>query len=181
MTDIKEHIIDENNIFIYGSFDAPLVDGVISKLPSLIQAQSKQKDGSINIYIDSNGGEVRYLWNIVALLEQAKAKGIKIRTYALGSVFSAGSLLAIIGDERYISRNSQHILHLGSSTWQVYTDEQLERTKKYTKRHFNAIRDHYKRYAKVPNLEEKLKDDYYGVYGKTLITYKLADKFIEDA
>ena len=71
------------------------------------------KDPVIHIYINSCGGNAYELFGLLSVLDIAKSKGISIHTHVIGVAYSAGSILAVYGDHRTMSRYSDHLLHLG--------------------------------------------------------------------
>jgi ATP-dependent protease ClpP protease subunit len=178
----KLNFVDGDNVFIYGEFDKSFPECVISPLIKLVESKKQLKNGTINIYIDSNGGYARMVWNVVSILEEAKKSGVTIKTYVFGSAYSCGSILAIVGseNERYISRNAEHVVHLGATGTRVQTNLQLEREVGAMKKHFERVVAHYKKYCNIPNIEDALKDDSFFIFDKDIIRNKMADKFIGD-
>lgn len=71
------------------------------------------KNPEIEIYINSYGGYASELLGLLSLIELAKSEGIKIKTYNIGCAYSCGSLLAVVGDERYMYRYADNLPHLG--------------------------------------------------------------------
>ncbi len=176
----SENFSRENNFYIYGDFDKSIAKEI---LPTLIKASEEQiaiKNGVIRFFIDSNGGYTRYLYNLLAILERAKANGVSVETYVFGDVYSCGSLLACAGTKgkRFIGENATHLLHLGAGGMVVTSDEELKRHSDHIKNHFNNVRRLYKKYAKVKQLDKALMTDSYFLRGKDIITNGLADHFI---
>lgn len=178
---INRNFSQGNCFYVYGNFDETIPDNIIRNLIMEIDKQAGMKEGVIKFFIDSNGGETRYVYNLISLIEKAKAQDIKIETYALGDVYSCGSLLAVSGTKgsRFVSKYTEHLCHMGSSIFESHTPLQLERLTAHTSRHFNKIKGIYEKYCNIPSLEEVLKDDAFFIHGEDLIKWKLADKFID--
>lgn len=171
-----------NKVFIYGAFDESIAKDVIPALIDLVEAQKLLKVGNIKIYIDSNGGYARYLYDLLAIIESAKKSGVTIETYVFSYAYSCGSVLACAGTKgnRFISSNAEHLCHLGSaSTGTVTNDVELERGSSRVKNHFDKIRALYKKYASIKNLEEAIKNDNHFIRGNDIIKNGLADKLID--
>lgn len=176
----KQNFVSTSNvIYIHDIFDEDIVRNVLASFDLLIKEQSSKKDGKITIDIDSDGGYTRYLKSLLLRVEKAKKEGIIIETIVSASAYSCGSMLACSGTKghRYISEFSEHLCHLGSGTLTANTDLQLERGSERLKAHFDFVRNTYKKYANIPNLEEVIKDDCLFVRGQTIIDWGLADKF----
>jgi ATP-dependent protease ClpP protease subunit len=123
------NFIENDIVFIYGKFDDTISTHVIPGFFDLVKNESKKKDGKIVIDINSHGGYTRILYQLLAIIENAKSKGVIVETRALGVAMSCGSILAASGTKgnRFISENTTHLCHLGSSGFRVYTDTQLDR------------------------------------------------------
>ena len=175
------NFIENDIVFIYGKFDDTISTHVIPGFFDLVKNESKKKDGKIVIDINSHGGYTRILYQLLAIIENAKSKGVIVETRALGVAMSCGSILAASGTKgnRFISENTTHLCHLGSSGFRVYTDTQLDRLYKNSKTHFNRIRNLYTKYAKIPDLENVIKDDALFIYDEQCVEWGLADKFYE--
>jgi ATP-dependent protease ClpP protease subunit len=179
---IELNFMESNNIFINGDFDDSIMKNIIPKLLKEIDIQADKKTPKIKIYIDSRGGYVNVLLNLLALIEIAKKKDIIIETYVFSRAYSCGSILACAGTKgnRYISYNAEHLCHLGmGDPGQVINDTELERGAERIKFHFDRIRMLYKKYADVLNLEEVIKNDNYFIRGNDIIKNGLADKYVD--
>lgn len=173
---------DGNKFFILGVFDDELKKEIILPLTKKIEQLAPLKEATIDIYINSPGGYCDIMWHIVNLMEIAKSKGIKVRTIVMGEACSAASMTAIAGTagERYIDPRAEHLPHYGQAWgYPARTPQQMDRGAAYTKRHFARILAHYKQYAKVPKIEEHIKDDLYFIPANLCIKYGLADKLVE--
>ena len=90
-----KNAIKANKVFIYGEFDESIANDVIPALLEEIDKQKERKEGVIKIYIDSNGGYTRYLYSLLAILEDAKKAGVIIETYVFSYAYSCASMLAM--------------------------------------------------------------------------------------
>lgn len=174
---------DGNRFYIGGEFNDAMEIGVIPALRAEIENQAPKRDGAIDLHIASNGGSAWVLIQIVELVELAKRKGIKVRTIVTSHAYSCGSMLAVTGTEgeRYISRYAEHLIHYGSfDRYTKTTPLQIDRNAEKSKRWTRSTIDHYRRYANVPDLEDKMRDDDFWVPAEQCIEWGLADKYTED-
>lgn len=171
----------EDNVFFIGDFDDQLENQVLLPLTMEIIKQSKEKEGRIDLYINSMGGYGHLLFHLVELVELAKRNDVVVRTIVTDSAFSAGSMLAITGTqgERYIARTASHLVHYGSIASMEQTPEQIERYRKWKSRYFSNNVTHYKKYSDIPNLEEAIKDDGFFVSAAEAIKWRMADKYMD--
>jgi ATP-dependent protease ClpP protease subunit len=171
----------EDNIFFIGDFDDALERDVIIPLTQEIAKQSKEKDGRIDLYINSVGGYVHLVMHMVELVEIAKAQGIKVRTIVPDMAFSAGSALAVTGSpgERYIGRRAEHLIHYGQIMSFETTPEQIKRFSAWKDRKFKANLEHYQKYCKIPDLDKHILDDGFFVTAQQAIKWGMADKYMD--
>lgn len=171
----------EDNVFFIGDFDDALEQQVMVPLTTEISRQSEEKDGRIDLWINSHGGYVHLLNHFVELVEVAKAQDVTVRTIVPSVAFSAGSALAITGTlgERYIGKTAEHLIHYGTIGSIANTEEQIERYNKWMKRSFASSIAHYNKYAEVPDLKDKIKDDGFFVTSREALKWKLADKTMD--
>lgn len=175
------NFMKDNSIFIYGHFDDSIAKEVIPNLLKEIEKQKDLKEGKIKFYIDSNGGYSRYLFNLLAIVEDAKKKGIIVETYVFGYAYSCGSMLACAGTKghRYISYLAEHLCHLGFAGAGASNDVELQRGAERVKSHFDKVRTLYVKYATLKDLEKVIQFDSYFIRGGDIIENGLADKFID--
>lgn len=176
------NFIQNDNIYIYGVFDDSISKYIVPDLLKLIEDKKRIKKSSIHFYIESCGGYTYLLKILLAIIENAKNAGVIIKTFTFSMAYSCGSLLACAGTKghRYISHDSENLLHLGGAgSCSIRTDKQLERYSTKAKSHFDFVREIYKKYAKVKDLEKVIKDDNYYIRGQEIIDNGLADKFYE--
>jgi len=177
--ELKLNFIEENTIFIHGVFDEDISLNIFPKFDKLIKVEKDKKEGKILIDIASNGGYTYYLKGMLARVERAKKDGIIIETRIFANAYSCGSILACSGTKKHrlIGEYAEHCCHLGSAGLMAINDTELERQTERIKAHFDMVRELYKKYAKIPKLEEVIKDDCLFVRGQTIIDWGLADKF----
>lgn len=157
----QTNFVANGAVYILGDFDSTISMNVIPRLVELIGKKMSEKEPAINIYINSYGGEAKELYGLLCLLQSAKNSGIKIITTILGRACSCGSMLAVMGDERYMYKYAMHLAHLGMQCDAVSTNEQIDRTSRKWKWHFKQVLDHYSVCTGCPKkkLEQILKDD----------------------
>lgn len=170
----------EDNVFFIGDFDDSLEE-LIMPLTMEIHKQAKEKDGRIDLHINSHGGYAHLAYHFIELVEMARREGVVVRTIVGHAAFSAGSMLAITGTpgERYISKYGSHLIHYGSIGSFETTPEQIARYTKWKNAYFKGNMDHYRKYANVPELEKFMSDDGGFVTASECLKWKLADKYIE--
>lgn len=182
--DISCNYVDEDgNVYILGEFDESIQTNVIDKLVKKInylESLSSSKNNTITFYINSNGGYCDALFSLLALIEIAKQKGIKIQTIVLGYAYSAASLLAIHGDHRSMFKYGQHLMHLGEHSSSVTTFAQFKRVNEAIKDHFDNIVEMYVEHTKIPEdkVREILKDDQFYISAKQCKKMGLVDEII---
>lgn len=183
MADQPRTYVQENRFYIAGEFNTDMETAVIPALRKAIDNQANLKDGSIEFWISSNGGNGLALVQMVELVELAKRKGLTVRTIVASHAYSAGSMLAITGTkgERYISRYADHLPHYGSfDGYRKTTPLQVERHAEHWRHWTGLILDHYRRYADIPDLEKKLRDDDLWVPAEQCIEWGMADKYMDE-
>ncbi len=90
----------------------------IKKLTKNIKIQaikSNSQIADINIYINSEGGEVHAALSVLDLIQK---NDVKINTIISGTCMSAATLISVMGHRRYITQNSYMLIHnMSSSFW----------------------------------------------------------------
>ena len=84
----------------------------------------------LTFIINSPGGSVYTMLNIIGLMNVARINNIEIITFVMGCAASAASVLAVQGDKRMMNNVSRHFIHFGTM-WSV-TEKQSEIEKIYT-------------------------------------------------
>jgi ATP-dependent protease ClpP protease subunit len=154
-------------------------DELILPLTREIQRQRNIEDGRIDLHINSTGGNFYLMMHLVELVEIAKRAGVQVRTMVFSMAYSAGSMLAITGDERYIARGAEHLIHYGSNGGVNTTPVQAKRQAMSNDRAFRYNVKHYEKYANVPNLEQNIADDNFYVTAAQAIKWNMADFYMD--
>lgn len=168
------------DVFILGEFDKSISSEVVPGLVKKIRDEAGNPNASIWFYINSPGGYVHELYNLLSLIDIAKQQGIKIYTVVMGEASSCASMLAIHGDHRAIYKNGTHLVHLGCATTAQHTFEQLERNTKHIHEHFDNIVRMYKENTKMSDkqIRKALLDDMCFFNAKECKEYGLVDEII---
>lgn len=176
----KNFVTDDGNVYILGEFDSSISTEVIYAVMSLTDQMAAMKDPVMNIYINSYGGDAAELFSLLSVLDIAKKKGVSVHTHVIGVAYSAGSILAVYGDHRTMSRNSDHLLHLGCAGAEFSTFEQLKREAENNVKHFNKILRIYSEHTKIPKkkLAEMLKDDKLYLDADQCLEYGICDEIV---
>lgn len=171
----------EDNVFFIGDFDESLENTIILPLTQEVKKQSKEREGRIDLYINSCGGYLHVVNHMVELIEIAKTNGVVVRTIVPDIAFSAASMLAITGTpgQRYIGKRAEHLIHYGQIYSFETTEEQIDRFTAHKKRMFKGNFDHYQKYANIPGLDQKMLDDGYFVTAREALRFGMADKYME--
>lgn len=170
----------DGNVFFIGDFDEAMEDEILIPLTREIQKQRSEEDPRIDLYINSIGGNLYLLQHLVELVEAAKNLDINVRTMVMSMAFSSGSLLAITGSERYISKSAEHMIHYGTGGYASANPSQIEVHNARLLREFNWGYEHYKKYADIPNLKKKMSKDNYYITADKCIEWGLADFYMDE-
>ena len=112
---------------------------------------------TIKLLINSGGGSVV---SGIASMDTILRTQVPIHTYVDGFAASAATFLSVVGNYRFMSRNSYMLIHQLSTTfWGTYAN--FEDEKKNLDLMMTTIKNVYKKYTKVPvkKLNEILKHD----------------------
>lgn len=94
-------------IYLFGNIDDKLALYIVRKLNQLESQGIKE----IDLYINSNGGEVESAYAIIDYMQILKNRGILINTIGLGKVYSAAALILAYGSKRYATIDTTIMLH----------------------------------------------------------------------
>jgi len=169
----------DGNVFFIGDFEPAMEDELIIPLTREIQRQRVLEDGRIDLHINSQGGNFYLMQHLVNLVEIAKRSGVRVRTMVFSMAYSAGSMLAVTGDERYIAQGAEHLIHYGSNGGVAATPVQAKRMALSNSRAFKYNVKHYQKYCNVPNLEENMSDDNFYVTASQAIKWGMADFYMD--
>ena len=111
----------------------------------------------IHLYINSGGGSITAGISSMDTILRSK---VPIHTYVDGFCASAATFLSVVGEKRFMSRNSYMLIHqLSTNFWGKYSE--FEDEKQNLDLMMETIKRVYKEYTKVPEdtLDEILKHD----------------------
>lgn len=171
---------NKGNHFYIGEFDGALEE-LMPALSFEVERQANEKDGYLDLYINSYGGNSDVANHMVSLIEIAKAHGVTVRTIVTSAAFSAGSWVAVTGTpgERYIAKTAAHLVHYGTIGSASGTPIQHDRAAEYAKMWFKQTLTHYDHYCDIPNLAEEIKDDGFYIPAVKAIKWGMADKYLD--
>lgn len=133
--------------------------------------------------INSPGGSVYTMMTIIGLINIAKLSNINVLTFTLGLAASAASMIAVQGDERFMSHISRHLIHFGC-IWDMTTKHsEIEKTYIQNKEYADNLRSLYLDNSKgkmSPKILEDLQSDERGyLNAEDCLKYGLCDKVVE--
>lgn len=186
MTKIKDHLSDfqDNNIYIpsrtitiTGEVDADMYLNVIKNLHAL-----DQTDGTVTIYLNSEGGSVV---DGLAIYDAIRAMKNYVRIYVWGEASSAASFILQAGDERVVAPNAHIMVHYGTETLGPDNPQSVERWAKRNKELAEVMENIYleKIKEKKPRFTKKKLTDMLTfdtiLSGKQAVELGLADKVLD--
>ena len=178
----EKHIsVQDNRIYFYSGVNRNACVELNKKIGEL-EAKSLTLSNtlgilppSIKVFINSGGGTI--VSGIASMDTMLRCK-VPIETYVDGFSASAATFLTVVGEKRYMSRNSYMLVHQLSSTfWGTYSN--FEDEKKNLDLMMKTIKDIYKKYTKLPmkKLDEILKHDLMWD-AKTCLEYGMIDEIV---
>ena len=129
----------------------------------------------IHLKINSYGGSVFAAFGSIDYMKQSKTP---IYTYIDGCAASAGTIMSVCGDQRFIGENSYMLVHQLSSThWGKY--QELQDDMKNSDNLMKRIKEIYEERTKIPKskMDEILKHDLWWD-AKTCLRYGLVDEIL---
>ena len=129
----------------------------------------------IKVFINSGGGTIV---SGIASMDTILRCQVPVHTHVDGFSASAATFLTVVGEERYMSRNSYMLVHQLSTTfWGTYAN--FEDEKKNLDLMMDTIKNVYKEYTKLPmkKLDDILKHDLMWD-AKTCLKYGMIDEII---
>jgi len=160
----EKHIsVHENKIYYYANVNresAVELNKKIGELESKSLTMSKTLDidtPSIKVLINSGGGSITAGISSMDTILRCK---VPVETYVDGFCASAATFLSVVGEKRFMSRNSYMLIHqLSTNFWGKYSE--FEDEKQNLDLMMETIKRVYKEYTKVPEdtLDEILKHD----------------------
>ena len=178
----EKHIaVHENKIYYYAGISresAVELNKKIGELESKSLTMAKTLDidaPPIKMLINSGGGSITAGISSMDTILRCK---VPVETYVDGFCASAATFLSVVGDHRYMSRNSYMLIHqLSSNLWGKYSE--IEDEKKNLDLMMDTIKNVYKEYTEVPmkKIDEILKHDLFWD-AKICLEYGLIDEII---
>lgn len=116
-----------NEIHFTSGINAESIQQVIKEMTQIInkhEKKNKNKTLEITYVVDSGGGSVTSVLKFVDFINLVKTKYPKCRFTSIvtGMVASAGTIMAIVADERHMTKYSHAMVHeLSSGTQNKYT------------------------------------------------------------
>lgn len=174
--------IDANTIYFYSSVtqqDNFVLNKYLAKLAKdlpLVETKYKLKNKiPIHLRINSYGGSV---FAAFSTLDYLNENGQPIYTYIDGCAASAGTIMSVCGNRRFIGENSYMLVHQLSSThWGKY--QELQDDMKNSDELMKRIKNIYENKTKIPKtkMDEILKHDLWWD-SKTCLKYGLVDEIL---
>ena len=155
--------VHENKIYYYSNVNresAVELNKKIGELESKSLTISKTLDidtPSIKVLINSGGGSITAGISSMDTILRCK---VPVETYVDGFCASAATFLSVVGEKRFMSRNSYMLIHqLSTNFWGKYSE--FEDEKQNLDLMMTTIKNVYKEYTKVPmkKIDEILKHD----------------------
>ena len=178
----EKHIsVHENKIYYYAGVNRDSASELNKKIgelesKSLTLGNNLDIDPPIlKILINSGGGSITAGISTMDTILRCK---VPIYTYVDGFCASAATFLSVVGERRFMSRNSYMLIHqLSSNFWGKYSE--FEDEKKNLDLMMTTIKNVYKEYTKVPmrKLDKILKHDLLWD-AKMCLKYGLVDEVI---
>lgn len=132
-------------------------------------------DIPIDVHIQSPGG---YVLTCFGTLDYLQNTTNPLRTFIDGYAASCGTLMSVVGKERYISEHGYMLIHqISGAHWGNY--EQLKDEMKNSTELMNRILKIYEKHARIPKkkIKDILKHDLWWD-AKTCLEYGLVDEII---
>ena len=174
--------IINNNVYFYGpiTFDSckELNDVLITldNNSKKFNIDYNTKSPPINLHIQTGGGSLMDTFYIVDLIDSLETP---VNTFVDGYVASAGSLISVIGNKRYMTRNSFILIHQLSSSAGEGKYNDLDDNMDNLNKFMDTIRDIYLKHTRIPKekLNEILEHDLW-MNAKECLEYGLVDEII---
>ena len=177
----KHIAVHENKIYYYAGVSRDSVAELNKKIGEL-ETKSLTLSNNLDIqpptlklFINSGGGSITAGISSMDTILRCK---VPVHTYVDGFCASAATILSVVGEKRYMSRNSYMLIHqLSSNFWGKYSE--FEDEKQNLDLMMETIKNVYKEYTKVPmkKINEILKHDLLWD-AKTCLKYGLIDEIV---
>ena len=177
----KHIAVHENKIYYYAGVNresAAELNKKIGELESKSLTLGNNLDidsPTLKLLINSGGGSITAGISSMDTILRCK---VPVHTYVDGFAASAATFLSVVGEKRYMSRNSYMLIHqLSSNFWGKYSE--FEDEKQNLDLMMETIKNVYKEYTKVPmkKINEILKHDLLWD-ARTCLKYGLIDEIV---
>ena len=179
---IEKHIaVQDNKIYFYAGVNRNACSELnkkISELETKAITLSNNLDTDtppIKIFINSGGGSIV---SGVSSMDTILRCKVPVWTYVDGFCASAATFMSVVGNRRFMSRNSYMLVHqLSTSFWGTYAN--FEDEKQNVDLMMKSIKSVYEEYTKIPmkKLDEILKHDLMWD-AETCLKYGMIDEII---
>ena len=177
-----KHIsVHENKIYYYAGVNRESASELNKKIGEL-ESKSLTLSNSLGILappikllINSGGGSITAG---ISSMDTILRTQVPVHTYVDGFSASAATFLTVVGEKRYMSRNSYMLIHqLSGNFWGKYSE--FEDEKQNLDLMMKTIKDVYKKHTKLPmkKLDEILKHDLMWD-ANTCLKYGLVDEIV---
>jgi ATP-dependent Clp endopeptidase proteolytic subunit ClpP len=174
--------VNGNDIYFYSDVSLGTVFGLNKTISDLEKQMlitqislGLSKPPHINLYINSDGGEI---FSAFTTVDRIKACKVPIRTYVEGIAASAATLISVCGTKRYIGKTGVMLVHQLRS-WCGGTHENFKDEAKNLEMLSEKIQSIYLEHTKFSkaDLEELLKHDIY-LSSDECLKYGLVDEVL---
>lgn len=180
---IPRNYMYQDKVFILEEITTDTCAYLIGDLTTFVFNQDN-RGRTLTFIINSPGGDVSVMMNIIGLMNIAKIYDIEVITFVLGQAGSAASLIAAHGTMRCMSRVATHFIHFGSIFNITTKHSEIEKTYIQNIEYSENMKSLYLEACggKLTRTKlEKLQSDERGyLNAKDCITYGLADCIVED-
>jgi len=178
----EKHIsVQDNKIYFYSGVNRNACSELnkkISELETKAITLSNNLDVDrppVKLFINSGGGSIV---SGVSSMDTILRCKVPVWTYVDGFCASAATFMSVVGDHRFMSRNSYMLVHqLSTSFWGTYAN--FEDEKQNVDLMMKSIKSVYEEYTKIPmkKLDEILKHDLMWD-AETCLKYGMIDEII---
>lgn len=135
---------------------------------------------TIELFINSPGGELDTALSIINCIKVAKKHGITVNTHVTGEAGSAASLIATFGDNRYMNEYAQHFVHFGSYYGKINKETEIKKFNKEAKKFHDICQSIYLTNTNIPEdvLDNLMEDEYGYLTAKECLKYKFCTEII---
>jgi len=172
----------ENTIFFYDDITNESIlelNKVLMELDTKLQnaknVLGESFDPTINLRVKSNGGDLHAVLSTVDIIPTLRSK---VHTYVDGCVASAGTMITVVGNKRYMGKHAVLLIHQLSGGM-VGKYSEMEDSMENATNMMKFIKTFYKEYTKIPmkRLDELLKKDLF-LNAEECLQYGFIDQIV---